>query len=192
MSPDRNIYLVLSSMALAATALLADASDKTLQAISKSGEKVFDNLPNRERTFSFIQHIDKKTKSLLKQIQSLDYVIKENAGYCKQNVGIFGYADFGRIFMICTDNIKASEYNMEYYVNETIWHEAVHVAHLCNGYKAFGISRDKMQMSQHKTESIANSMKTSSATREIEHEAYWMEDKPNEVLYVLKKYCQAK
>jgi hypothetical protein len=192
MSTDRNIYLVLSFMALATTALLADVSNKTLRAISASGEKLGDNLPNRKRTFRFSKHIDKKTESLLSQIQSINYVIKENDGYCKKNVDIFGYADFGRIFMICTDNIKASEYNMEYYVKETIWHEAVHVAHFCNGNKAFGISRDKMQMSEYKTESIANSMKTSTATREIEHEAYWMEDKPNEVLYVLKRYCQAK
>jgi uncharacterized protein YdeI (BOF family) len=26
-------------------------------------------------------------------------------------------------------------------------------------------------------------------TKNIEHEAFWMEDKPNKVKYVLEKYC---
>jgi len=40
-----------------------------------------------------------------------------------------------------------------------------------------------------KYQDIRNSVQTSTASAQIEHEAYWMEDKPNKVKYVLRKYC---
>ena len=46
-----------------------------------------------------------------------------------------------------------------------------------------------MPLTWNKLEDIKKSMKMSTASRQMEHEAYWMEDKPNKVNYVIKKYC---
>ena len=46
-----------------------------------------------------------------------------------------------------------------------------------------------MSLPSFKYQDIKNSMKTSGASAQIEHEAYWMEDKPSQVKYVLQKYC---
>jgi hypothetical protein len=61
---------------------------------------------------------------------------------------------------------------------------------MCNGKKPFGISLSNMPLSKEKLNDIKNSLKvTKGNSYLIEHEAYWMEDKPDKVSYVLKKYC---
>jgi hypothetical protein len=46
-----------------------------------------------------------------------------------------------------------------------------------------------MSLPSFKYQDIRNSVKTSSSSAQMEHEAYWMEDKPDKVKYVLQKYC---
>ncbi len=137
----------------------------------------------------FLLYLTPQAKDILNQIYQAKYSVKENVDHCRSNKDIFGYADFGQKFVICTKNIKKSGFNLKHYINETVYHEAVHVAHLCNGYKPFGISKKDMILPAFKYQDIDNSVKASNAPPQIEHEAYWMEDKPNQVKYVLKKYC---
>jgi len=137
----------------------------------------------------FLLYLTPQAKDILDQIYRAKYSVRENVGYCKGNQNLFGYADFGKKFVICTKNIKNSGFETNFYINETVYHEGTHVAHLCNGYKPFGISKSDMPLSSLKYQSIKNSVKASTASTQIEHEAYWMEDKPEKVKYVIQKYC---
>lgn len=136
----------------------------------------------------FILYLTPQSQEILNQIYKAKYAVRENVEYCRSNKDIFGYADY-RKFTICTKNIKKSGVNLNFYINETIYHEAVHVAHFCNGYKPFGISLNDMILPTNKLQDVKNSTKASSASARIEHEAYWMEDKPDKVKYVIQKYC---
>ena len=137
----------------------------------------------------FLLYLTPQAKDILNQIYQAKYSVRENVDYCRKNKDIFGYADFGQKFVICTKNIKNSGFELNHYVNETVYHEATHVAHLCNGYKPFGLSKKDMILPAFKYQDIKNSVKISGASAQIEHEAYWMEDKPEKVKYVIRKYC---
>ena len=137
----------------------------------------------------FLLYLTPQAKDILNQIYQAKYSVRENVDYCRRNKDIFGYADFGQKFVICTKNIKNSGFELKHYVNETVYHEATHVAHLCNGYKPFGISKKDMILPSFKYQDIKNSVNVSGAPAQIEHEAYWMEDKPEKVKYVIQKYC---
>ena len=137
----------------------------------------------------FLLYLTPQAQDILNQVYKAKYSIQENVGYCRSNKDIFGYADFGKKFVICTKNIKKSGYDLKFYINETVYHESAHVAHLCNGYKPFGISLKDMPLPANKLQDIKNSVSASTASAKIEHEAYWMEDKPDKVKHVIRKYC---
>ena len=137
----------------------------------------------------FLLYLTPQAKDILNQIYKAKYSVRENVGYCRSNKNLFGYADFGKKFVICTKNIKQSGFNPEHYINETVYHESVHVAHLCNGHNPFGIPKKSMILPAFKYQDIRNSVNASGSNSQMEHEAYWMEDKPDKVKYVLQKYC---
>ena len=137
----------------------------------------------------FLLYLTPQAQDILNQVYRAKYSVRENIGHCRSNKNIFGYADFGKKFIVCTNNIKKSGFEPEFYINETVYHEAVHVAHLCNGYKPFGISLKDMPLPANKLQDVKNSVSASTASAKIEHEAYWMEDKPEKVKYVIQKYC---
>jgi hypothetical protein len=136
----------------------------------------------------FLLYLTPESKQILDQIYKSKFLVYENAYFCK-NKNVFGYADLGKKFVICTKNIKDGGYDVSHYVNETLMHEAVHIAHMCNGYKPFGISKDNMPLSSDKIQNVRDSVKNSRASYQMEHEAYWMEDKPDKINYVIQKYC---
>jgi hypothetical protein len=119
--------------------------------------------------------------------------VVENAPICRKH-DIFGwYQSNKKLITICTDRIKDFQ-NFEKYVNETINHESVHVAHECKSNNGtmipFGISPDTMHLDDRRKTDLNSSIRINGETnRRIEHEALWMEDKPDKVEYVLKKYC---
>ena len=137
----------------------------------------------------FLFYLTPQAKDILNQIYKARYSVRENVDHCRSNTDIFGYADFGQKFVICTKNIKNSGFEPKHYINETVYHEGTHVAHLCNGYKPFSISLSDMPLPSNKLEDVRNSTKLSDASYRIEHEAHWMEDKPEKVNYVVQKYC---
>jgi hypothetical protein len=136
----------------------------------------------------FLLYLTPIGREIIQDVYRANYSVHENVGYCRDK-NIFGYADFGNKFVICTNNIKISGFDVKHYVNETVYHEATHVGHLCNGYKPFGISLNDMFLPANKIIDVHNSVKSSTASYRIEHEAYWMEDKPEKVKYVIRKYC---
>ena len=137
----------------------------------------------------FLLYLTPQAQDILNQVYKAKYSVQENVGYCRSNETIFGYADFGKKFVMCTKNIKKSGYDLKFYINETVYHESVHVAHMCNGYKPFGIPVKYMPLSANKLQDIKNSVSASTASTRMEREAYWMEDKPEKVKYVIRKYC---
>jgi hypothetical protein len=137
----------------------------------------------------FLLYLTPQAQDILNQVYRANYSVRENIGHCRSNKNIFGYADFGKKFIICTNNIKRGGFDPEFYINETVYHEAVHIAHMCNGHKPFGISLKDMPLSSNKLQDVKNSVSVSSSSLRMEHEAYWMEDKPDKVNYVLQKYC---
>lgn len=121
--------------------------------------------------------------------------VVENAPICRQH-DIYGwYKSSKNTLTICTAKIKSTAGpNLREYVSETLFHEAVHVAQSCkanDGYiEAFGISKSHMPISERRLGDVQTSVSINGEkVRNIEHEAFWMEDKPEKVKYVLEKYC---
>lgn len=136
----------------------------------------------------FLFYLTPQAQEIVNLIRKANYSVKENVEFCR-NKKFFGFANFGKKFVICTNNIKNSGFDPKFYINETVYHEAVHVAHHCNGYRPFWISKGDMPLPSNKLQDVQNSVDASTASSQMEHEAYWMEDKPDKVRYVLKKYC---
>ena len=135
----------------------------------------------------FLLYLTPIGREIVQNVIRAGYPVRENIEYCRDK-DRFGYGDFDKM-VICTKNIKASGFEPKQYINETVYHEAVHMAHMCNGYKPFNIALKDMPLPSNKLQDVKNSVKSSTAPARMEHEAYWMEDKPEKVLYVLKKYC---
>lgn len=143
----------------------------------------------------FLLYLTPHAREVLSEVYKANYRVVENINFCRKNTDLFGYADLDKNFVICTKNIKKSGYDLKHYVSETVIHEAVHVGHMCNDYRPFGILSKDMPLPSNKIQDIKNSMGASvksDKNYKMEHEAYWMEDKPEKVKYVLKKYCESK
>ena len=136
----------------------------------------------------FLLYLTPEAQNILNLVYKAKYSVSENVGYCRDK-NFFGYADFGKKFVICTKNIKNSGFDVKFYINETVYHESVHVAHHCNGYRPFWISKKDMPLPSNKLEDVKKSVSMTTASSQLEHEAFWMEDKPDKVRYVIKKYC---
>ena len=65
------------------------------------------------------------------------------------------------------------------------------MAQQCNGMKPIGIPIAQMSLPSNKLISIEKSIFLSKdkSMRRIEHEAFWLEDKPKQVIFYLKKFC---
>jgi hypothetical protein len=112
-----------------------------------------------------------------------NYNIMQNAPVCR-NRELFGILK-SPDFVVCLDNIKNKISPVKHYVNETVYHEAVHVAQACKRGK-LGVSTS---LDQYKLNDVMRSVKATGSYAAYEMEAYYLEDKPKEVLYYLKKYC---
>jgi hypothetical protein len=117
--------------------------------------------------------------------------VVENTPICRE-LNIYGWFNVNKKTMtICTDRI-VSRGDYRYYVNETLLHESVHVAQYCKNKSLtpLGIASSQIQLSSRRNQDVESSVRLlGSSVRQIEREAFWMEDKPNEVKYVVKKYC---
>ncbi len=136
----------------------------------------------------FLIYLTQDSKQVLDMVRAAQFRIAENIGMCR-NRNVFGFVNSGRQFVVCTSNIKGSGHNPYFYVPETVFHEAVHVAQQCKG-EAFWNATANMPLQWNKMQDINKSVALSSGSlRQQEHEAFWMEDKPAEVKRVLKKFC---
>jgi hypothetical protein len=136
----------------------------------------------------FLFYLTPQAQEIINLVNKAKFSIQENVQFCK-NKNLFGFVDFGKKFVICTKNIQNSGFDPHFYINETVYHESVHIAHHCNNYQPFWISKKDMPLPFNKLQDIKKSLNVSTASSQMEHEAYWMEDKPDKVSYVIKKYC---
>ena len=93
---------------------------------------------------------------------------------------------------MCTSKIKTHA-NVETNVQETLSHESVHVAQSCKSnfryLSSFGINSSSMNLSYYKEIDLKKVISFNPDLKQIDREAFWMEDKPEKIKQVLKKYC---
>lgn len=130
--------------------------------------------------FAYLTPIGKEIASVIQQSK---YIIRQNAPICR-NKDLMGIV-VGHNLTICLDNIKNNVSPVDHYVNETINHEAVHIAQSCKGSK-LGITTN---LDKYKTNDARRSRKIGGSQMVSEMEAYELEDKPEQVLAYLRKYC---
>ena len=139
----------------------------------------------------FLAHLSPQGSEVYEMV-SRKVKIVENAPICRVH-DIFGwYQNTSRTLTLCTDRILSKE-NARYYINETLFHEAAHVAQACRHamreIAPFGMS-PAMRLASNREKDLARSVKMSGKNiAAIEREAYWLEDKPGAVKHVLIKYC---
>jgi hypothetical protein len=138
----------------------------------------------------FVSYLSPTGQQLIQNLISAKFQVSENIAFCRGST-LFGYVDLPKKFVICTNNIKKSGFDPNYYVGETVYHEATHAAQICNGNRNLGLSAKNMPLSWNKMQDIKNSIKATgnSGSTLREHEAYFLEDKPEQVLYYFKKFC---
>jgi hypothetical protein len=131
----------------------------------------------------FLLYLTPTGQEIISSIMLKNYNIRQNAPVCR-NKELFGLLK-SPDFVICLDNIKNKISPVKHYVNETVYHEAVHVAQSCKRGK-LGVNAS---LDQYKLNDVMRSVKATGSYAVYETEAYYLEDKPEEVLYHLKKYC---
>lgn len=132
----------------------------------------------------FLIYLTPIGNQIINQIISKNYTIRENAPICK-NKEIFGLLDRPN-FTICLNNIKNTISPVKHYVNETVYHEAVHVVHSCKG-GPIGIKN--IQLDEYKLNDVIRSSNIAKQNQVYELEAYYLEDKPELVYDYLEKFC---
>jgi len=133
----------------------------------------------------FLLYLTPIGREILTGVLMKNYQVQENAPICKQNKTLFGYTKAPN-FIICTDNIKNTVSPVSHYVNETVYHEAVHVIHGCVSgpikIRGATLSTDKLT-------DVLRSSKITGSSVVYETEAYYLESKPDQVNHYMKKYC---
>lgn len=134
---------------------------------------------------NFLFYLTPVGQQIMSNVMLKNYKVQENSSICKTYKEIFG-AVIEDKFVICTDNIKNNISPVKHYVNETIYHEAVHVAQSCKG-GPLGIKSPLL--SSQKLNDVKRSTKYNKDAFTYEVEAYYLEDKPEQVLSYIEKYC---
>jgi hypothetical protein len=132
----------------------------------------------------FLLYLTPIGNEIINKIISKNYVIRENAPICR-NKEIFGLLKSPE-FIICLNNIKNTISPVKHYVNETVYHEAVHAIHGC---KQGPIGISDINLDQAKLNDVIRSSNVTKQHQIYELEAYYLEDKPELVNAYLKKYC---
>jgi uncharacterized protein YycO len=132
----------------------------------------------------FLIYLTPVGNEIISKIISKNYIIKENATICR-NKEIFGFLKTPE-FIMCTNNIKNTISPVKHYVNETVYHEAVHMVQSC---KRGPIGISNVSLNQWKLNDVVRSSNISKQHQVYELEAYYLEDKPDLVLSYIEKYC---
>jgi hypothetical protein len=132
----------------------------------------------------FLLYLTPIGNEIINKIISKNYIIRENHSICR-NKNIFGMLQTPN-FIVCTNNIKNTISPVKHYINETVYHEAVHVIHSC---KRGPIGIRNINLDQWKLKDVVESSKITKQHQVYELEAYWLEDKPESVNTYLQKFC---
>lgn len=129
-------------------------------------------------------------KQLIELIAKANYRVQENISWCADGKYAGAVIHENKTFFICTKNILKGS-NANQYLNETVYHEAVHVVQSCRGMKPIGIPLSQMPLSSDKIRDIDRSISLTKkkSMQRLEHEAYWLENKPKETIKYLRKFC---
>ena len=141
----------------------------------------------------FPLYLTSEGKQILDLVAKAHFNIRENVSWCADASYYGATIKENKTFFICTKTILKGP-DPKRYLNETVYHEAVHVAQQCigkNNLKPIGIPISQMPLPPNKMVDIQTSIRLTKnkSNKRIEHEAFWLEDKPEKVIYYLKKFC---
>ena len=160
--------------------------------------------------YSYLDKSGKKIIDLVDRSQKVIFYPKENTPICK-NKNYWGYVTgaykdtdgfFKSYLVICSNKIirytnKNYKNNLtqklQYFINGTLNHEALHSAQLCKArpnFKPFGINNGYFSKSVR--DKVYGSEVYAKNTPEddlLEMEAFYVEDKPYLVISYLREYC---
>ena len=138
----------------------------------------------------FPYYLTPEGKQIVELVAKAHFQVKENISWCAGDNYAGAVIRENKTFFICTKTILKGS-NPNQYLNETVYHEAVHVVQACRGMNPIGIPLSQMPLSSKKMGDINRSISLTKKKwmRQMEHEAFWLEDKPKQVIYYLKKFC---
>ena len=138
-----------------------------------------------------IPYLSPASQEVLTMVSSRVRIL-ENGPACNQ-YDIFGFFSAPRRELtICSRRILSFG-QPERDFNETLLHESVHVAQACRSQFrslwAFGIKRSAMPLSAAKAADLKKVLAFDSQLAQIDREAFYMENKPELVRFLVRKYC---
>ncbi len=150
----------------------------------------------------FLLYLSSIDKEIVNLIYKSDIQIKENTFLCLKRKKFMGALNRrNKTLIICTENIKnyagytiptvlgEERDETKLLIRETLRHEAVHVAQNCNEGNPLALkNKEEMKVNTYK-ESLINKSAAISKSEEREHEAYWLENKPELVINSIKRFC---
>ncbi len=145
----------------------------------------------------FLLYLSPQGQQLVNDLISAKFRFYENTQMCRNEPNVFGYVKKSKEFVVCTGNMKRGGWPLKHYVNETVYHESVHAAQICKGGfisvfspPALGISKKSMPLSVDKLNEVNQSATIFGiGSKHREHEAYYLENKPQKVIHYVQKYC---
>ena len=152
----------------------------------------------------FIIFLSKLDKEILDLLIKANYIVEENKIECLINKEIKGLHNFEENkIIICTENAKRKtnyrnknkgpnkdNFKTELAIRKALRHEATHAIQKCNDNKTVGDIKDlEDKLHPSKRRALEFSSSNFSGTYAKEVEAYVLEDKPNKVKNLIKKYC---
>jgi hypothetical protein len=146
----------------------------------------------------FLLYLTPVGNEIVNSLAQAKFKIRENTQICRQEKSTFGYMHHRTDeFVVCTTNIKNGGWSLKHYVNETVYHEAVHAAQNCKsrgifsifGPSSLGIPKKSMPMSADKLDEVKRSSSFGLGVDHKEYEAYYLESKPQKVIHYVKKFC---
>lgn len=133
----------------------------------------------------FLLYLTPIGNEIINRVMMKNFRVVENGAICK-NKDLFGLTSSSN-FVICTNNIRNRGVSLPFYINETVYHESVHVAQICKR-GSLGIKNIRLTTSKLRDVTSSVNMYNKEATI-YEMEAYYLEDKPEQINYYLKKFC---
>ena len=154
-----------------------------------------------KKIMEFIDFLGRTEVEIIKMVEKAGYLATENTELCLSGDNYVGFFNKRKKeIIICTANAKKREgYTLmrknnqdvlektALHIKKALRHEAVHVAQECNNGNLLKIN-SKFSMNSSKINAFNRSIRIS-GDKEKERQAYILEDKPNLVKTVLKKYC---
>ena len=146
----------------------------------------------------FLLNLTPVGNEIINNLVRAKFKVQENVQYCRTEKGTFGYLEnSSKRLVVCTANIKNGGWDLQHYLNETVYHEAVHAAQQCKsrgvmgifGPVTLGIPKKMMPLSSDKKDEVKKSSTFIPGSYDREYEAYYLESKPQKVIHYVKKFC---